>query len=123
MRIEPATPADCRAIAEVHVAGWQQAYAHIFPADFLAARTVESSERYWREQTARGEPQVLVARAEQVVGFVAFGASRDAGAAPTVGEIWAIYVAPELWSKGAGRLLCAAAVERLHARQLDPVTL
>lgn len=114
---------DCPAIAEVNVRAWQQAYAHILPAEVLAARTVAPTEAFWRRKLEEGVPPVLVARDPEVVGFVAFGSSRDPDAAPSCGEIWAIYVAPARWGKGVGRPLCLAALVELRTRGCNRVTL
>lgn len=114
MLIEPATSEDCRAIAEVHVEAWQHAYKSILPDPYLASLSVPEREAMWRRMQGRQPSHLLVARhADRVVGFVAFGASRDEGAPKDQGEIWAIYVRPALWSTGAGRLLWLAASQQI----------
>ena len=117
MRIEPATIQDCRAIAEVHVRSWQHAYRHILPSEFLASLSVEQREGMWRECLTAGKPHLLVARdGEGIVGFIAFGPSRDEGATQCCAEVWAIYLAPSSWSQGVGRMLWLAAMEQLLAQ-------
>ena len=124
MRIEPATPEDCRAIAEVHVLSWQHAYQHLLPAEFLASLSVEQRAAMWQESLATGRPQLLVARDHgQIAGFVAFGPSRDEGAPPHCAEVWAIYVAPSSWSRGVGRMLWLAAKDRMLAQGYKMVSL
>ena len=49
----------------------------------------------------------------QLVGWIAFGPSRDQDATPQAGEIWALYVTPLHWSRGVGRQLWLRARERL----------
>lgn len=77
---------------------------------------------------------VVTGRVPAVVGYTAFGPERSgfapqpgttvratadrppltpAGLAGEVGEVYAIYVAPDWWSTGTGRLLMEAAVARL----------
>lgn len=122
--IEAATAADCHAIAEVHVGSWRQAYAHILPADYLAALSVDQREARWRNSLQQGLPQLLVARSESgIAGFVAFGPSRDQDAGPQCAEVWALYLAPGFWSQGAGRHLWLAARERLASQGFTTVTL
>lgn len=58
-----------------------------------------------------------------VVGFVSFGPCRDETAPLDRGEVWAIYVAPSAWSKGAGQALWRAASERLRALGFRSVSL
>lgn len=84
LQIEPATSADCRAVAEVHVESWRQAYRSILPAAHLASLSVEEREALWRRVVEQRPSQLLVARTEgrAIVGFIAFGASRDADAPP-----------------------------------------
>jgi GNAT superfamily N-acetyltransferase len=50
---------------------------------------------------------------EAIVGFATFGPSRDADASG-LGEIYALYVDPESYGGGTGRLLMAEARRRLH---------
>jgi len=122
--IRPATPRDAKAIAEIHVATWQAAYKDLIPADFLGKITVEKRLSYWREAIEFSEPQLLVAtEGEQVVGFVGFDRSRDAGTKSTVGEIWALYVHPDHWRKGAGLALWDGVREGLKDEGCTQVTL
>ncbi|MBT2323293.1 GNAT family N-acetyltransferase [Variovorax paradoxus] len=122
--IEAAAPAHCRAIAEVHVLSWQQAYAGLFSAEHLAGLSVDRREAVWREALVNGTPQLLVALVEgRVVGFIAFGPSRDEGAAPDCAEVWALYLAPACWSQGTGRALWLAALQRIRAQACSSVSL
>ena len=116
MQIERARPEDCRAIAEVHVASWRQAYPGIVPDEYLASLSVPAREAFWQEALAAGRPTVLVARREGAVcGFVALGPSRDEGAGASCGEIWALYVLSSCWSAGVGRSLWLAALQELRS--------
>lgn len=122
--VRPASPRDARAIAEIHVAAWQAAYADLMPADYLKTMTLEKRLAYWREAIEFSEPQLLVAAAgEQVVGFVGFDRSRDTGTRATVGEIWALHVAPAHWGQGAGLALWDGAREGLKEEGCTQVTL
>jgi ribosomal protein S18 acetylase RimI-like enzyme len=124
MRIERATTEDCRAIAEVHVLAWQHAYRHILPAAYLASLSVEQREATWRASIETDSPQLLVAKSDsKVAGFVAFGPSRDEGAQRHCAEIWAIYLAPQFWSQGVGRMLWRTALERILAQGFKTVSL
>jgi ribosomal protein S18 acetylase RimI-like enzyme len=115
-RIVAASADDCRAIAELHVASWRAAYAHLLAAEYLSGLSVEQREASWRKVLAEGRSELLVARRDGVIlGFASFGPSRDQDAPPARGELWAIYVHPDAWSTGVGRRLLAAARERLAA--------
>ena len=78
----------------------------------------------WRESISRGSPELVVAKENgQVVGFISFGACRDAGVPGSVAEIWALYVLPDQWSRGVGRRLWLHARERLLQLGYESVTL
>jgi ribosomal protein S18 acetylase RimI-like enzyme len=86
--------------------------------------SADRREIAWRESIARGSPELWVAdRQSDIAGWVAFGRSRDADAAPTVGEVVAIYVSPHQWSAGIGRKLWYTARARLVERKFAAVTL
>lgn len=122
--VRSAAPRDAKAIAEIHVATWKAAYQGLIPDDFLKAMTVEKRLAYWREAIEFSDPQILVATdAEKVIGFVGFDRSRDAGTKSTVGEIWALYIAPEHWRQGAGLALWDGARDGLKEEGCTQVTL
>jgi ribosomal protein S18 acetylase RimI-like enzyme len=124
MEIQPATSADCRSVAEVHVESWQHAYLGIIPEQYLASLSVAEREAMWRRMIERQPSHLLLARnAGQVVGFAAFGASRDEGAPTDRAEIWAIYVKPTFWSAGAGRLLWLSALQQILAEGYKSISL
>lgn len=124
MQIEPAAPSDCRAVAEVHVESWQHAYKDLLPAEYLASLSIGEREAMWRRLVESRSAHLLLARdAGQVVGFVAFGASRDQDAPSGCAEVWAIYVKPSLWSGGAGRLLWLAALQQVRSEGYSSVSL
>ena len=106
IRVRPATLADAKTIAEIHVEAWQAAYAGIVPEDHLKSLTVAKRQAMWTEAIKFAEPQVLVALdANAIVGFGAYDRSRDPKSKATMGEIWAMYVAPDYWGEGVGLAL------------------
>ncbi len=114
--IRLATQRDAAAIARIH-AGFDQrvaAAADRSPADTSNLTSRDKRLSLWRDAIEYGEPQVHVAcLADEVVGFVGFDRCRDKGTRPTMGEIWAIYVAPPYWDRGVGLALWDAAREGL----------
>ena len=125
MRIRAASLDDCRAVAQVHVASWQAAYAGMLDAAFLAGLSVERREQSWRQVLAAAGSQLLLGCDEDgsIVGFASLGASRDADAPPGRGELWALYVHPRWWSMGRGRELWHAAHTRLKLAGFSAVSL
>jgi ribosomal protein S18 acetylase RimI-like enzyme len=128
--IRPAVPDDADEVERLRVAGWQTAYRGILPDDYLDSMRVdgERRRRHMVENAAAGPGPVVVesvaVQASAIVGWVAGGRCRDADRpGPRRGEIYAIYVLPEWWGRGAGRLLMAHAVRTLAAAGLDDITL
>lgn len=121
--VRPAVMADAKAIAEVHALSAKAAYEGILPEAQLRALAPTTREAKWREAIEFSEPQLLVAtEGEQVVGFVGFDRSRDAGTKSSIGEIWAHYVAPAHWRQGAGLALWDGAREGLKEEGCTQVT-
>jgi ribosomal protein S18 acetylase RimI-like enzyme len=106
MTIRPAMPADARAIAAIRVRAWRTAYRDIVPAALLEELSIDDDEAVWRGRLVKGESQVWIAEdASTAVGWISAAKSRDADAAPSTGEIWALYVDPDHWRRGVGRAL------------------
>ncbi len=122
--VRRAAKSDARAIAEIHVIAWQTAYQGLMPDEHLGGLTAEKRLPLWREAIEFAEPQVLVASdAAGIVGFVGYDRSRDPKSKATTGEIWALYVHPDQWDKGAGLALWDAAREGLVEEGCTEVTL
>lgn len=98
--IRPGTPEDAEAVARVHVESWGAAYEFRGPS-------FEQRVPYHRDF-----PPIVAEVDGEIVGFVGVGTSRDPG---TDGELFTIYVLPELWGRGIGRRLIEAGEERLRA--------
>ena len=122
--IHPATTADAKEIATVHVDAWRAAYKDIVPGVYLAALDVVTGAERWLRTITVGTPRVFVAIArDSVAGWIAFGPPRDDDVESRCAEIQAIYVAPSFWKRGIGTALMNAASERLHAEGYSAVTL
>lgn len=126
VHLRRAHESDARGIAEVHVLTWQQAYRDLLPAAYLSALSVEARQRYWATELsvlpAERRPWLAEATGE-VVGFASSGPSRDEGMAPSVGEIYTLYVLPECWARGVGRNLLDHVLRDLHEHGYDEATL
>lgn len=114
-KVRPATLRDAKSIAELHNATAREAFKSMIGDVPIADVPLDKRQAFWREAIEYSEPQVqVVMDDEKVVGFVGFDRSRDKGTPPTMGEIWAIYVAAAYWGKGAGVALWDAAREGLQ---------
>jgi L-amino acid N-acyltransferase YncA len=121
--------ADASAIASIHVRAWQSAYRGQMPDALLDSRSVEDREERWRRAFARraaGEPFPRIWVAERdghVIGFASGGPSQDDDAAPETGEIYTVYLEPEVVGTGVGRELFARAVQDLRRVGFERATL
>jgi len=108
-----ATGADAAAVAAMHVRAWQAAYRGIIPDPFLDGLDAGSrASRYSFDRSGPGDPATwITVDGDDVVGMVCVSPSRDEDL-PELGEVRALYVAPDRWRSGAGSALMAKA-ERL----------
>lgn len=105
---------DARAIARVHVAAWRAGYRGILPDAALAELSVDRRAEEWRQRLG-GRREIVVHVAERdgrLVGFCATGPPEEPDPPPDVAEIGALYVEPDVWGRGTGSALLAAAVAR-----------
>lgn len=114
-KVRPATLRDAKSIAELHNATAREAFKSMIGDVPIADVPLDKRQAFWREAIEYSEPQVqVVLDDEKIIGFVGFDRSRDKGTPPTMGEIWAIYVAAAYWGQGAGVALWDAAREGLQ---------
>jgi ribosomal protein S18 acetylase RimI-like enzyme len=126
--IRRATLDDSEQIAASHIRTWQVAYAHVLPAEYLAAFDQgDWAQRRRKILEGRTPPQeVFVAEVDGVVvGHAAVGPFRDEDniVQDGIGEVMAIYVTPEHWSTGAGLALMRAGVDHLVGHGLTEIRL
>ena len=128
VNIRPAGPADAAAVAAVHVASWQGAYRGVLPDEVLdgpelAVNRLRQWERLLTEPGPRAVDLVAEDDAEQIVGLLHAGPTRDDDGGPDTAEVVAIYASPDAWGTGAGRGLMSTALDRLRALGFTDVTL
>lgn len=125
--IRKALAADAKAIAQVHIRSWQEAYRDLMPTHYLNGldATLAQRESYWARSIALGEPDVWVAQVDQqIVGWIAVGASRDEDAAgAATGEVMALYVLAGYWQTGVGLALWRAGLLGLREQGFERLTL
>ncbi len=107
--IRSAVPADAKAMAEVFVAAWRQAYPGVVPDDVLADLDLDRTETWLAGLIAnrvQGSTDVAV-RDGRVIGFVRYGTDEEGG------HVFGLYVHPETAGYGVGRALLGHAEARL----------
>lgn len=115
MFLRRAEAGDEEAVARVHVRSWQVAYRGLLPNDYLDALSpADRAARYTFAEIGPGSPHTTVAVGEDgICGFATSGPCRDAAKDDT-GELYAIYVHPDSWNHGVGRLLIDDARSRMN---------
>lgn len=119
--VRRATTDDASGIAGVHVAAWQVAYRGLIPQGHLDQIDLGERTEQWRSllegkaATAEIPPPVMFVAEDSavVVGFACVGRYRDEPCQEALGELWAMYVAPESWGNEVGDALMAATLEEL----------
>ena len=118
--VRPARIEDAVGIARVSVAAWRAAYVGLMADSALARLSIEERARQWRDRLSDPSNAATSFVTEQtgaIAGFVSVGAARDEDLDPVrVGEVWAIYLLPLVWGKGAGQVLWARALEQLRSQ-------
>jgi ribosomal protein S18 acetylase RimI-like enzyme len=121
--VRPAIEGDADQVAAVHASASHAAYEALAP-EGAQSLPIDKRRAFWRDAIEYGEPLVHVAHEkDRVVGFVGYDRSRDPKSKPTTGEIWALYVEPAHWGRGAGLALWDAAREGLMEEGCTEVTL
>jgi ribosomal protein S18 acetylase RimI-like enzyme len=126
--IREATAEDAEAIATIHVDSWQAAYRGILPEAYLANLSVMRRSEAWHHFIIAGKPRVLVAHADDcpdaaILGWVAFGDSRDRDKDQRWAEVETLYIAPAFWREGIGKRLIDAARHALQSAGYTDVAL
>ena len=106
------TPDDLEEMGRVHVRVWQEAYAGLLPAEYLAALDPTVGPALWRERIERpsGTIQWWLARDDEgIVGLATAGPGRDDDA-PVPLELYAINVLRRAHGTGVADELMAVAV-------------
>src|SRR5579863_7394875 len=108
-------------VARVHVRSWQVGYEGLIEADVLSHMKAEDrAARYTFGDGGPNAPLTIVAtEGDEILGFSMCGATLD-DKMTDIGELFALYVDPNFWGQGVGRLLMLNA--RKHLREMSFVT-
>lgn len=121
--VRDAEPRDASRIADVRARSWGADYSHVFPHETLEAMLdrprLERATTWWRgaiERSVRNVHTLVVDGEGGVVGFASIGHVLAEQSEPEdVGELYAIYVLPDVRGHGIGRALMAEALGRLRS--------
>ncbi|WP_194408611.1 GNAT family N-acetyltransferase [Microbacterium cremeum] len=102
---------DATAIADLHVATWREAYAHLLAADHFSDEYIAGRRKMWINVLSNAGDDVTIHIAERdsaIIGFAWAGpavATADEGQPPRRRQLYAIYVAAAHYGTGAGQAL------------------
>ena len=112
--IRPAGIQDAPEISRVYTASWQEAYAGLVPAEYLASLDPKNRESMWVENLRNGPRdgvRTWIAWSEnRALGFASVGPSRDEDAGRNEQEIYSMYLDPGMWGMGVARDLLRTAL-------------
>ena len=116
VRVRTATPEDVPIMCEITVRGWQAAFRGLFPDDFLDGMNPKARESAFAERVmGGGSHHLAVAIDDEVVGFVGLAPPEAEELDPNrVHELWGLYIEPERFSTGVGRILMRHALDHLQ---------
>ncbi|MFC9970855.1 GNAT family N-acetyltransferase [Spirillospora sp. NPDC127200] len=111
-------------MGDIYVRAWRQAFADLYPQDLLASLDAETEAPAWRpllrSEAWPGAGALLAETDQGTVGFAGFASSDlDTGTA----ELQTLYVLPEAWGTGIGRLLMTAALGAMRQAGYRAATL
>jgi ribosomal protein S18 acetylase RimI-like enzyme len=122
-RVRLARADDVGALARVHVASWNHAYRDIMSAQSLARTNLSRSVSRFRGYFWQGGQDLSLLHVlegdDGVVGYVNSGLSnsRELGMR---GEVYELYLHPDMHGRGCGRKLLSAGLWALSGRRLVP---
>jgi len=110
--IRPARVTDAEALASLQVRAWEAAYSpYVAPERLAGGGDVAARTKRWREvlddSGNRARTFVSISEERGLDGFITVGPSRDDDAREDEGELYAVYVEPDLIGSGLGRALLA----------------
>jgi GNAT superfamily N-acetyltransferase len=121
--VRSAVAADARAIAEIHYAGWEIAYANVVSDEQMEAKQPERRIPFWQERIADPKCVVLIAEDEagKAQGFVYAGDMLDhdirtGGLTGYDCEIYSLHCRLDVQGRGLGRLLMAETAVEFRER-------
>jgi len=114
--IREAVYADYKAIAKIHISAWQQAYRGLVPDDHLDNLSLEKGEMGWKRRLKEKLNKLTIVAVNEenvVLGYCCGGDNR---AEPRVydGELQAIYIHPDYWGLGIGKVMFKEFKKRLQ---------
>lgn len=114
INIRYAESKDASAIATVHVRSWQKIYRGHIPDEILDNLSIEKRTQSWIDIISKDVMIAILEIQNKIIGFVSICAARDSDKdTKQCGEISSIYLDPDYWQQGFGKVLCSFALSKL----------
>ncbi|MBN1625819.1 MAG: GNAT family N-acetyltransferase [Deltaproteobacteria bacterium] len=125
MNIRKAVPEDASGIAKVHVDSWRSAYRGLLHDGRLDRLDYIRGADHFRETIIReSEGFYVVEDVAGIIGVLVLGPCRDQELDCTsAGEVYALYLAPDYWRKGIGRVVMREAELLLKSQGYSRIAL
>jgi ribosomal protein S18 acetylase RimI-like enzyme len=123
VELRPAAEADVQAMVELQLDSWREGFVPILPDEFRLPDPDSFQPRLAEALRGPGVHSTLGFEGERLVGWVTYGANRDADAEPGEGELRSIFVHPGAWRSGVGSALLEHALAELARDGYQAATL
>jgi ribosomal protein S18 acetylase RimI-like enzyme len=122
LTIRRATAEDAAAVATIQIHGHRFAYGGILPQPVSDEEWIARRTEAWRPQLApEHERRTFIAECDgNAIGFVTVGPGEDS---PAMGQLFALYLEPDVIGTGVGAALCEAGEGDLRAQGFVVATL
>lgn len=124
--LRPARPEDLDELVRVNLAAFRAGNGPALSAAAAAELTLDAARAQWQQFLHDRPPGATVIVAElgaRLGGFAGVGPTRDEDLDAPVGELYSLYVDPDLWGQGHGTALHDAALEELIRGGFDSAAL
>jgi ribosomal protein S18 acetylase RimI-like enzyme len=110
-------------MVDLQLAAWRVGFVPILPPQFQLPSASEFKPLLAESLAAPGVGKLLALEDQRLLGWISFGANRDADAPPRTAEVRGLNVHPDVWRSGVGTALVERALELLAEEGYDEVTL
>jgi ribosomal protein S18 acetylase RimI-like enzyme len=122
--IRKAAVSDAKNLGMIHALSWKKAYEGIVPKEILDKITPEKRAQFFKKAlTLQWEEDYLLTVDDLPAGLLCLGKARDEDCKDTAGEIWGIYLHPDFYGQGYGRVLLEYGLSELQKRGYESVLL
>lgn len=97
---------DCKALGIIHSESWKVAHKGIVPDFILDNMTAEKSEKKFQSTSTEDLNKNVIAIVEgKAIGFMCLDKCRAEDLDDSYGEIWGVYLLPDFWRRGIGKII------------------